>query len=258
MERNIQCLTHLVHSHRQEGLLSIQNGGVGSRIWSKTFSQLLLRTQIYLGHRLLLGIFGAGRQAHDHEMASARMIPRLVFDGTGLFLRADSQARKFSSKCRCFESLALWSTSKRRNNAVAGGSHSWSATESCCSMPIKAKDIKEEGLETRSVTGWCAEIACRIMTRPGSLKNYIDIAIFWLSARNGPRAQAHQTEQHLLFESLPRSEEKDWRMRLSCRVQSECRAWMSWLVRCEVTGKWPPRTGQMLQNSSPPPPPLRK
>ena len=28
-------------------------------------------------------------------------------------------------------------------------------------------------LETRSVTGWCAEIACRIMTRPGSLKNYI-------------------------------------------------------------------------------------
>ena len=27
-------------------------------------------------------------------------------------------------------------------------------------------------LETRSVTGWCAEIACGIMTRPGSLKNY--------------------------------------------------------------------------------------
>ena len=34
-------------------------------------------------------------------------------------------------------------------------------------------------LETRSVTGWCVEIAWRMMTRPESLKNFIVSFSFW-------------------------------------------------------------------------------
>ena len=72
-------------------------------------------------------------------------------------------------------------------------------------------------LETRSVTGWCAEIACRIMTRPGSLKNYSLISICKsFVSRSSPQNFKIRGHRHILWNRLWQTA---WCFGATCAVQ---------------------------------------